>query len=196
MSEYYLDNEKELFNRVAVGDEAAFTTIFYKYTRQLYPFLLQKLRSDVLAEELLQDIFLRLWVYREKLAGLESPQGYLFRMAANRVQDYFQEEYRKSRLIKSMLPAGDIADAHPQETMDITETRRVMAEGIQALPEQRRRIYELKQQGLRYEEIASQLNISPNTVKNQIVQANRFLLEFLRSKGLAVLLLILSWKRP
>jgi RNA polymerase sigma-70 factor (ECF subfamily) len=196
LSDHYLDNEKELFNRVALGDETAFTAIFYQYTRRLYPFLLQKLRSELLAEELLQDIFLRLWVYRERLAGLESPQGYLFRMAANRVQDHFQEEYRKASLLKSMQPAGDIADIHPQETMDIIEARRLMAEGIQALPEQRRRVYELKQQGLRYEEIASQLNISPNTVRNQLVQANRFLLEFLRSKGLAVLLLILSWKKP
>jgi RNA polymerase sigma-70 factor (family 1) len=184
-----------LFTRLSAGDEEAFTTLFYHYTRQLYPFLLQKLRSDELAEELLQDIFLRVWVYREKWAGLESPEGYLFRMAANRVQDYFRDRQTQARQLQKAQP-DDSAHWHPEPDMDLAEARRTLAEGVQRLPEQRRKVYELKQQGLHYEEIAGQLNISPNTVKNQLVQANRFLLEFLRERGLAVLLLILSWKRP
>jgi len=184
-----------LFTRLSNGDEQAFTELFYHYTRRLYPFLVQKLRSDELAEELLQDIFLRLWVFRAKLAGLQSPEGYLFKMAANRVQDHFRDQHLRQQLFQN-APSADPAGWQPEAAMDVSEARRVLAEGIRALPEQRRKVYELKQTGLRYEEIADQLDISPNTVKNQLVQANRFLLEFLRDRGLAVLLLILSWKKP
>ena len=190
-----LSSLRSLFDRLAGGDEEAFTALFYHYTRQLYPFLVQKLRSDELAEELLQDIFLRLWVHRSRLAGIDSPEGYLFKMAANRVQDYFREEGLRRRLRQNAQP-GDSADWHPDKEMDLVEARRLLAEGVSLLPEQRRKVYELKQQGLHYDEIAGRLEISPNTVKNQLVQANRFLLEFLRDKGLGVLLLILAFKRP
>jgi RNA polymerase sigma factor (sigma-70 family) len=81
------------------------------------------------------------------------------------------------------------------ENMDLTEARRILMKGVGRLPAQRRKVYELKQEGLRYEEIADRLGISPNTVKNQLVEANRFLLEFLREHGLPVLLIILSWRR-
>jgi RNA polymerase sigma-70 factor (family 1) len=186
---------RTLFTRLSSGDEQAFTELFHHYTRKLYPFLIQKLRSEALAEELLQDIFLRLWVYRQKLAGLESPEGYLFRMAANRVQDHFRDLHLRQSLLQN-AQSGDTADWHPEPAMDLDAARRILAEGVERLPEQRRKVYELKQAGLPYEEIATQLQISTNTVKNQIVHANRFLLEFLRDRGLAVLLLILSWKRP
>jgi RNA polymerase sigma factor (sigma-70 family) len=188
---------KPLFDRLSTGDEEAFTILFYHFTQQLYPFLVQKLRSDELAEELLQDIFLRCWVYRERFAGLESPEGYLFRIAANRVQDHFGERKRRQALQQANLPTQDAeaAGPHPAETMDLAEARRILIQGIGKLPAQRRKVYELKQEGLRYEEIADRLGISPHTVKNQLVEANRFLLEFLREHGLPVLLIILSWRR-
>jgi len=188
-------HNKELFERVAHGDEEAFTTLFFHYTKKLFPFLLKKLRSDELAEELLQDIFLKLWIYRERLTGMESPESYLFRITANRVSDYFRGEHKKKQMqFSGALSDEDPAD-DPLEPMDIREARRILEEGVRALPEQRRKIYNLKQAGYHYREIADQLDISPNTVRNQLVNANRFLLEFLRGRGLGVLLLILSWQR-
>lgn len=189
-------DQKALFLRLSKGDEEAFTTIFYHYTRQLYPFLLQKVRYGEVAEELLQDIFLRLWVYRERLAELDSPEGYLFKMAANRVQDHFRTQQQRFAHFPSHLLSVEPAGPDPGDAMDLSEARRILHEGIDQLPTQRRKVYELRQEGLRYDEIADQLKISPNTVKNQVVEANRFLMEFLRERGLPILLLILSWKRP
>lgn len=185
-----------LFARLIAGDEEAFTQLFYHYTRKLYPFVLQKVRVPDLAEEIVQDIFLRLWVYRGKLAGIESPENYLFRIAANRVQDHFREMGMKARLQKELHQGASTFGPHPEESIDLAEARNLLAMGVASMPAQRKRVFELKQEGLRYEEIAAILNISPNTVKNHLVEANRFLLEFLRERGLPVLLLILSWHRP
>jgi len=70
----------------------------------------------------------------------------------------------------------------------------VLAEGVEMMPLRRRRVYALRQQGLSYEEIGGELGVSPNTVRNHLVEANRHLLEFLRKRGLGVLLLILTWR--
>src|SRR5258708_18124035 len=140
-------NLHELFAGLGGGDEEAFTRLFYHYTPQLYPFVLQKLRSEDQAEEIVQDIFLKRWVYRENLAGLDSPQNFLFRMAANRVRDHFREELQKARLRQGLQPPTEL---QPETSMDIAEARRVLQQGIQALPEQRRKVYKLRHDGLRY----------------------------------------------
>ena len=85
-----LPDEKELFTAIAKGDEVAFTKIFYHYNKRLYPFVLSLLHSEVWAEEVVQDVFLKLWSSRQKLAEVESPQSYIFRMAANRTLDYMK----------------------------------------------------------------------------------------------------------
>lgn len=184
----------ELFYRVAAGDEDAFTSLFYHYTPQIFPFVRQKVRDEAQAEEIVQDIFLRLWVYRDRLATLEAPQDYLFRIAANRVKDHFRDMALRVRMQQRLATEGAL-EADPTEAMDLGEARRTLAEGVETLPVQRRRVFELRQQGLSYEEIGRELGVSPNTVRNHVVEANRYLLEFLRTRGLGVLLLILTWRR-
>lgn len=190
------DVNKLLFDRVATGDEVAFNELFYQYARELHPFLLNKLRSAGEAEELLQDIFLKVWVYRERFSGLASPEGYLFRIASNRVKDHFREESKKILLHNHLQTTEEIVTGDPAEPMELREAKFALYEGVSRLSCQRRRIYELKQEGLRNKEIADLLKTSPHTVRNQLASANRFLLEFLRRRGLGVFLLILNWKFP
>ena len=87
MEETGINTDKALFERIATGDETAFSIIFFRYTARLAPFVTQLLQSDQWAEEIVQDVFLRLWQARQQLAMIEHPSAYLYQMASNRTLD-------------------------------------------------------------------------------------------------------------
>ncbi|SFE40736.1 RNA polymerase sigma-70 factor, ECF subfamily [Chitinophaga sp. CF118] len=189
-----LHNEKELWHRCAAGDEMAFTTLFYHYNRLIYPFVLQKVRSETIAEEIIQDTFLKLWTGREHIALLESPDGYLFRIAANRTLDYLRKQAREQHFLDRYIDKTPEQAEDPEKSIYYNETRKAVEEAIQQLPSQRQTIYLLRQEGLSYSEIAEKLGISPNTVRNQLVSAMQFIRTFIQEKGISILVLFSLWK--
>src|SRR5580692_4268982 len=74
------NTDKALFERIAIGDETAFSIIFFRYTARLAPFVTHLLQSDSWCEEIIQDVFLRLWQSRMKLATIDNPSAYLYQM--------------------------------------------------------------------------------------------------------------------
>ena len=185
MPDHSLHNHKELFRRLSEGDERAFTEIFLHYSRQLFPFVLKKLKSDQLAEEALQDIFLKLWLNRVKLASFENPEGWLYRVASNTILDHFRHMAHRAKMLenrpdKAQLPLTPSLYAE----IDFNEAKKKRDEAVEQLPAQRKAIYELRQQGLTYEEISIRFNLSVNTVKNQLISANRSIREFLLAHGI------------
>src|SRR5882757_4239371 len=84
-------NERQLFARIAQGDEAAFTQVFHRYNRRLYPFILKMVKAQALAEEIVQTTFIKLWTNRHTLSKVENPQTYIFTIAANNTRDYLKK---------------------------------------------------------------------------------------------------------
>src|SRR6185312_15492514 len=92
-------NEKELFTLLASGNEAAFTQIFDYFEPQLFPFILKITRSQSIAEEVVQEIFIKLWINRTKMGDVENHRAYIFKMATNKTMNYLRDLARKSELI-------------------------------------------------------------------------------------------------
>lgn len=192
--EEQLKNEHELWRRLAAGDEAAFTVLFYQYNRKIYPFILRKVKSEIVAEEIIQDTFLKLWANHEQIASMHSPDGYLYRIAVNLTLDHLRKQARSQDFLDSLKDSNWQPPSNIEQQLYYRETKAALDKALEQLPAQRKTIYLLRQEGLTYEEIATQLNISPNTVRNQLVSAFRSIREYLQGQGISMLVVLMLWK--
>jgi RNA polymerase sigma-70 factor (ECF subfamily) len=186
-----LHNRHEIFQRIAEGDEQAFTEAFLHYSRRLFPFVSKRLKCDRLAEEAMQEIFMKLWVNRHRLPTFENPEGWLYRVAANIVLDHFRRMAQQHKAMEKRRPAAVYSTAEAYADIDFRETRQKAEEAVQRLPAKRKAIYELRQQGMSYEEIGQRVHLSVNTIKNQLISANRFVRDFLLAQGISPVVIFL-----
>jgi len=190
-----IHNEKELLQEIASGDQRAFKIIYNLYYKKIYAFCLRQVKSVELAEEILQETFLKIWLMEHELLKVNNIEAYLRTIARNRCLDSIRKMERES-LAFADPSGGKLLDAHndTEEAIMLADTRQLLQKGIDQLPPQQKLVYELcHQQGLKYEEAAQQLNISPLTVKNHMQAALRTLREYMRKNtDLAVVLILLK----
>jgi len=165
-----LYEEGTLLREAAGGSESAFTELFHYYKDKLYSFLLRLTESPEMAEDVIQDIFLKLWKSRAGLTGIDNFGSYIFRMAQNQCLTHFKRVARETLILAELQREATVPDT------ENTEALRAMQQKLEAvvaqLPPQQRLIYTLsREQGLKHEEIARRLAISPSTVKNHMIQA-------------------------
>jgi RNA polymerase sigma-70 factor (family 1) len=191
-----LPNERELFARMARGEEAAFSTIFYHYTAQIKPFIVSLTRSESVAEEIVQEVFLTLWLNRVKLSEVDNYRAYIFTASNNRVYTWLKRRAREMQLqgeLGAYLPETDNSS---QEAIDLKESITIIGEAVARLPPQKKLIWRLSRgEGLSHEQIAEQLGLSKNTVKNHLVAAIKMVREYLDGQGGAAVVLAASLYR-
>lgn len=171
-----LFNEKEYFIRMSQGDEAAFTEIFFHYSARIHPFIKKMTRSEEVTEELVQDVFVSLWKSREKLPEINNYSAYIFTFATNRTYNYLKVKAREIKRLQALAAVEKDFTNNTIETIDLNESRELINELVNELAPQQKLIYKLtREEGLSHEEIALQLNISKNTVKNHLVKTLKFL---------------------
>jgi RNA polymerase sigma-70 factor (ECF subfamily) len=187
-----LPNEKELFIRLSRGDQVAFTKIFDYYEPRIYPFVLKMTRSEISAEEIVQELFIKLWTNRAAFGNIENPRSYIYRMAANKTVNYMKAIARNVRMVKKASGQIVVEKNITEELLDLKETEAIINQVVEQLPEQQRKVYILsRKEGLKAEEIAERLNISHKTVKNHLTAALHFIKEKLQhSPGAAIALII------
>jgi len=91
-----------LFRRLAEGDEVAFRQIFHYYNKLLQPFAVKLTRSTQAAEEVLQEVFLKVWAHRSKLAEVDDPKAYIIRIVSNESINYMQASAKHRHLVIEM----------------------------------------------------------------------------------------------
>jgi RNA polymerase sigma-70 factor (ECF subfamily) len=152
------------------------------------------LNSEFWAEEVVQDVFVQLWIRREQLSEVTSPSVYLYRMTRNRCFDRIrrkQLEVEMEYVVSSVLHGN--ASTSQDSQYDLKRLEALIHNAIKELPEQRRKIYELQQEeGLSYQEIADRLQISRHTVRNQMAKTLQAIREYLLENG-PLWLLLFSW---
>jgi RNA polymerase sigma-70 factor (family 1) len=187
-------NEKELLEKAAVGDQRAFAQIVEKYTDIVYPYLIYWLKNAHLAEEITQDVFVRLWKNRHKLAAMENFGGYVYTITRNRANTALKAEL----LGLEELPEDKLYDLvnQPQTTLETKELSIILDQAIAELSPRRKEVFELsRNEHLTYEEIAERLGISRSAVRQHIVEALVFLRHYIKEKaGIIVSLLSLWWE--
>lgn len=189
-------NEKVLFQLIAAGDEKAFDTLFNLFLPRLYPFIIKLTRSEQATQEIIQETFIRVWLNRDKLPGIDNPGGWLFKVTSNECYSYLRKSVLNNKFFNTIDTEPDPVDATYEE-LDLKELNRLIGEAVDKLPPQRKKIFQLsREQGKSIPEIAATLNLSPNTVKNALVSSLKFIREYLGKYDVLFLILILPfWKK-
>jgi RNA polymerase sigma-70 factor (family 1) len=179
--------------KVMIAD-AAFKRLFDSYKNRVYGYVLAIAHSPYAAEEITQEIFIKLWLCRDILHEVENLDGYIFTIARNRTLNYLRKAAHDTRLLKELQELMNPQHNNVEERALASEYDRLMRDALSRMSPQRRLVYQLSRDGgLNHEEIAQQLHLSRNTVKNHMVEALRFIRSYLGQHGsvLAVLFFFL-----
>lgn len=187
------DQGCKLFKKIALGDEQAFRLFFHTYTAKLHPFLMAILHSAPVAEDIIQETFLKVWINREELGQMEYPVSWMYRVASNLALTHLRSRAAEVKRLRLAAFSGTHEADDVIESISFKEMQLLITRAIEELPPKRRYIYKLsREEGLTYKEIADKLKISPHTVKNQLVSAFKFIKEYLyQTAGITVCLLLL-----
>lgn len=167
-------NEEQLLKRLAAGDDIAFNTIYEQYQQSVFAFAFYLTKSKELSEEVVQEVFVRVWEKKEQLPENLVILPYIKRMTQNLVLDLFRKAGREQALQQKLQDAMSNIFSHPAEQLQEKELRRIYRQSIDLLPPQKKIIYTLHRDHLlSYEQIAEKLGLSPNTVRNHMTQAIR-----------------------
>ena len=178
----YSHNEKDLLRYAAEGDSRAFATLFSNYKDKLYYFLLRANGSPEMTEDIIQDVFLKLWKDRTSLANIQNFGGYLYRMAQNHVINSLKRMATETHIIHELSQKVEQACSDVEEHISLQETSRNLHFALNKLTPKQKLVYTLsRDKGLRHEEIARSLNISPSTVNNHLIEALRIIRRQLRA---------------
>jgi RNA polymerase sigma-70 factor (family 1) len=180
----FLPDEKNLLERIANGDEAAFAMLFYTYVGVLQPFVMKLTRSVADTEEVIQETFMRIWMNREKLAEVRSLHAWIYTIAANECYKYLKKRSGKNSVVSALGRVEGEGDLSVLDGLNLKEVNRLVVEAVGRLAPNRRRIYQMsRDEGLKIPEIAARLSISPNTVKNTLVVSLKFIRKWLAERG-------------
>lgn len=188
-------DEKKLLEGLSQGNADAFTTLYYRYGGKLHAHLRRMIKSEDIAREIFQDVFMKIWEFRGRI-DVERPFGaYLYRIAENKVYDHFRAIARERRMAGSLFTSS--VDFHTDTENEVLygESLRLINKAIDQLPPARKQIYQLcKVEGKSYEEIALLLGVSTSTINDHIVKANRFLKKVLAGHMDTVVLCVILFQ--
>ena len=178
------------------GDEEAFVALYNKYHRKIYSTALKMTQSDDMAQDVTQNVFLKIWDTRATLNPTKNFAAYISVICRNAIFDIFKRATLEETIKKELQQFSEIL-VSDQDDNDFYETyKTLLDQAIAELPPQRRVVFELcKLQEKTYDEVARSMNISRSTVQDHIVKANKFIREYLLTHGnfsFAVLFAILN----
>ncbi|MBW6480204.1 MAG: RNA polymerase sigma-70 factor [Bacteroidales bacterium] len=185
--------DPNIFQHIRKGDEAAFSRLFDGYYAALCFFAVKYLGDLDLSRSLVQQVFVDLWVKREKTEVISSVKSYLYRSVKNRCIDHLRKEKNTSEISESVenlnqMPFRDLVEE--------AELNDLINKSINQLPEKCREVFLLcRFEGLKYAEIAQKLNISVKTVEMQMGIALKKLRESLSDYQMINLLVFIYSKK-
>ncbi len=180
----HTENEKLLLQQVASGNEQAFRQLFQVHHRKVYSFAFGLTRSAVMAEEITQEIFLKIWVHRNQLADLRYFNAWLKTLVRNLTYTWLRRMSLEELILKDIGHRSERQSDDTENAVLLREFSRLVQQAVDQLPPRQKEVYLLsRQQGLPHAVIASQLNISPNTVKQHMKSALHSIRRFLEKHG-------------
>jgi len=180
------------------GDHASFERIFEFYSHSLFQFSFSYLKSKEAAEDVVQEVFLKIWDNRQEIRNDTSFRSYLFTIALNAVRKQFNKLSKVNELKHGILFELSAQKSDFDDRNDYQELLDTLHKVIDRMPEKRRQVFirkKLEEKSLK--EIADELQIDPKTVEYHITEAMKFLkveFEKLRVKGMIFFHLFLGGK--
>ena len=170
-----LENES-IGTLLAQRDEAAFEQMFKTHFKRLHAYAFTILRDEIQAEEMVQQVFFKLWERNENLSLIGSVSSYLYRAVHNESLNYIKHQKVRSNHQLNVAYSMKNEVEHPAKKIMASELEKKIHSALNELPEQCRTIFQMSRfDELKYREIADKLGISIKTVESQMSKALRLL---------------------
>ena len=184
-----LNKEKKWIVGLKKGNQEDFRKIFDEYSKRIFVFAKGYLKSNEEAEEVVQEVFVKIWNVRASINTELSFKSYLFKITYNYIRELFLKKNRENIYKHEILDFAVDFDNRTEESLDYSSLLELVEKLIDNLPPRQREIILLKKkQGLPIKEIASVLDISHRTVEKHLSEALKNLKRDLSAKHVAGLL--------
>ena len=188
-------NERLLLQQIAEGNETAFRKLFTIYVPFLQPTLRSIVKDAYASDDIIQETFIRIWLYRDKLPAIENPRSWVIRIAYNRAFNYLRNRQTHNKAVQFLSLSDHRTDADPDDVIAFNTLSKLVNTAVSNLPPQQNKIYRLnREHGMSIDKIASHMELSPQTVKNTLSRAMAFIRDFIEKKGYLLSLLIMPLK--
>lgn len=165
-------SDNDLLQAMGNDDHEAFKVLFLRYYSKIKLFLTGFLKDENEAEDLTQDLFIKLWLNRNVLVQVNNLNAYLFRVAKNMVLNHLEQNRTKESYIAKSFSQPPLYEDIIEDNIYAEELSHLIWHIIENMPRKRRQIFKMsRNEGLSNDEIANLLNLSKRTVENQITNA-------------------------
>ncbi len=191
------DTDRDLLAQVAMGNEASFETLFGRYHQRLLHYVSMFIKSPQVAEEVVMDVFMKIWLGRDLINQIENFDSFLFRVAHNKAIDFLRSVSKSPDFRELMWDAMQLRTSEAADAILLRrEFEQKVRHAMSLLSEQRRKVFELsREQEITHEQIAYHLGLSKNTVSNHIVEAKRFIRSYLsKNPDIAFLFMLFLYR--
>ena len=189
LSNNFTYNEKTILTLLSRDSQYAFQLIYDRYKNKIYKLALGMLKSTLLSQEVVQDVFMKVWFERANLHQLDSFEDWLFIVARNHIFNQLKKisnEWKKVKQFRKEQESINFSEVN-FEKMDRDTYFKLHKMAMANLTDHQKKVYELvKIDGFSYKETARQLNISPLTVKKQMTRALQALRSLLQKVGFKI----------
>jgi RNA polymerase sigma-70 factor (family 1) len=176
-----ITNDNDLLQNIIKGDEESFRKLYEKYYTQVYLFAIRLIKVKTSAEDIAQQVFIKIWETRNRLDLEKNFRTYLLTITRNLIIDSLKKASRDRQLMEKIFKDMKGFDENAFSLLLEKEITRLHHQAINELPNQRKIIYKLSREGeMNYDEIANFLSISKNTVRNQVSDALKSVREYVR----------------
>jgi RNA polymerase sigma-70 factor (ECF subfamily) len=186
-----MEHLKPLFTRIAVGDVIAFNEVYDSYHPVLLPYIERIIENNHLAQEIVHDVFVKLWEKGTSLKEVLNPEGWLRDVSCKISINYYRQEQRRRQMMSDIEQGAATVSGY--EEIDFRFLRSLLGKGIKQLPGEYRRLVRLHlEQGKGRRQLARELNLPEKNIRSKLEQAWRLLREFIREHiGIFLFMLLL-----
>ena len=184
-----ISNIEDIIRRLKEDDKSAVDELFGYYYPRLYHFSksILKIGNDI--DDILQEVFVKIWLNRQKISNAETFNAYIFTITKNEVLNLIRSKLKDNAFRDKLYLKSVATEYQDQNQLEIDEIKTGIDQLVAGLPEKRQQVFILSRtEGLSNKEIAQQLNISEKTVEDHITHAIKHIKNSLKDMGIISLL--------
>jgi RNA polymerase sigma-70 factor (ECF subfamily) len=177
-----------LLQQIAAGDEKAFRSLINIYNPVLFPGINRIVKDPEVSQDILQETYLRLWLYRDKMPTIENPRAWILKIAYRRALTFLQVSKNQFKIKEEISRHISSSHVEIEKSLDFNTLNNLVKTAVSRLPPQQKKVYQFSRvEGYSQNEIAEMMGLAPQTVKNTMGRALQFIRDHITKSGYLLL---------